>query len=114
MLGCFSHLQNAVIGAIAAYSSLWLVTRLYKWLTGRIGMGNGDFKLFAALGAFFGWQALPFILLCACVVGLIFGITTLIIKKQHRHTPIAFGPYLAFAGCINLFWSQSFLLHTMI
>jgi leader peptidase (prepilin peptidase)/N-methyltransferase len=102
--GLFTRLPDAVVGAAAGYLVLWSVYWLFKLLTGREGMGYGDFKLLAALGAWFGWQALPVLLLVSAVVGSVVGIGILLIQKKDRQTAIAFGPYLALAGLITLFF----------
>ena len=102
--GLFARLPDAVIGAAAGYLVLWSVYWLFKLVTGREGMGYGDFKLLAALGAWFGWQALPMLLLLSAVVGSLFGIAILVAQKKGRQTAIAFGPYLALAGLITLFF----------
>ncbi|GAB7218440.1 prepilin peptidase [Vibrio comitans] len=91
-------LQDAVIGAMAGYLSLWSVYWLFKLLTGKEGMGYGDFKLLAALGAWLGWQSLPLIILLSSLVGLIFGIIQLRLKQQGVEKAFPFGPYLAIAG----------------
>jgi leader peptidase (prepilin peptidase) / N-methyltransferase len=95
-------LRSSVIGAIAGYVSLWSVYHLFRLLTGKEGMGYGDFKLFAALGAWLGWQMLLPIILIAAAVGAIVGIAVLSIRGQHRSTPIAFGPFLAASGWLML------------
>jgi leader peptidase (prepilin peptidase) / N-methyltransferase len=102
--GLFARLPDAVIGAAAGYLILWSVYWLFKLVTGREGMGYGDFKLLGALGAWFGWQALPMLLLLSSVVGAVVGIAILVIQKKGRNTAIAFGPYLAMAGLITLFF----------
>ena len=100
----FARLPDAVIGAAAGYLALWSVYWLFKLVTGREGMGYGDFKLLGALGAWFGWQALPMLLLVSAVAGSVIGIAILIVQKKGRQTAIAFGPYLALAGLITLFF----------
>ncbi|GEM81105.1 prepilin peptidase [Vibrio superstes] len=95
-------LQDAVIGAMAGYLSLWSVYWLFKLLTGKEGMGYGDFKLLAALGAWLGWQSLPLIILLSSLVGLIFGIIQLRLKQQGVEKAFPFGPYLAIAGWVYL------------
>jgi len=105
LTGTFARLPDAVVGAAAGYLVLWSIYWLFKLATGREGMGYGDFKLLAALGAWFGWQALPAILLISSVVGAVVGIAILIVQKKGRHTAIAFGPYLAIAGLITLFFA---------
>ena len=102
--GVFARLPDAVIGAAVGYLTLWSVYWLFKLITGREGMGYGDFKLLGALGAWFGWQALPMLLLISSVVGAVVGIAILVAQKKGRNTAIAFGPYLAIAGLITLFF----------
>lgn len=102
--GMFTRLPDAVIGAAAGYLVLWSVYWLFKLITGREGMGYGDFKLLGALGAWFGWQAVPTLLLVSAVVGSVIGIAILVVQKKGRQTAIAFGPYLALAGLITLFF----------
>ena len=97
----FCSLEEAVIGAVAGYLSLWIVYQGFKLATGKEGMGFGDFKLLAALGAWFGWMALPGIVLISSAIGAIVGIT-LIALGRPREEAIAFGPYLAFAGFVYL------------
>ena len=100
----FAPLPSAVIGAIAGYLSLWTVYWVFKFATGKEGMGFGDFKLLAAIGAWLGWQALPLVILLSSIVGAVAGISLMIFTKQGRDHPIPFGPYLATAGLIALFW----------
>jgi leader peptidase (prepilin peptidase) / N-methyltransferase len=98
--------RSSLTGAVAGYVSLWSVYHLFRLLTGKEGMGYGDFKLFAALGAWLGWQMLLPIILLASAVGAVTGIAMLTIRKQHRSTPIAFGPFLAAAGWLMLLFGQ--------
>jgi leader peptidase (prepilin peptidase) / N-methyltransferase len=107
--GVFTDLESAVIGAIAGYLILWLVYHGFKLLTGKEGMGYGDFKLLAALGAWLGWQALPLILLLASLVGAVVGIALILLRGRDRNVPIPFGPYLAAAGWIALIWGDPLL-----
>jgi leader peptidase (prepilin peptidase) / N-methyltransferase len=107
--GLFTDLESAVIGAMAGYLSLWLVYHGFRLLTGKEGMGYGDFKLLAALGAWLGWQALPMILLLASLVGAIVGITLILLRGRDRNIPIPFGPYLAAAGWLALIWGDALL-----
>lgn len=100
----FAPLPSAVIGAIAGYLSLWTVYWAFKFATGKEGMGFGDFKLLAAIGAWLGWQALPLVILLSSIVGAVAGISLMIFTKHGRDHPIPFGPYLATAGLIALFW----------
>lgn len=103
------YFTDAVIGAVAGYSVFWLVARLFLVVTGRDGMGYGDFKLLAMLGAFMGWQALPFIILLSSFSGAIIGSITLILAKKGLQAEIPYGPYLAAAGVIWFFWGASIL-----
>lgn len=107
--GCFVPLQDAVIGAIIGYLALWSVYWLFKLVTGKEGMGYGDFKLLAALGAWLGWEALPMIILLSSVVGAVVGIALMIIKQHGREIPMPFGPYLAAAGWIALVWGNEIM-----
>ncbi|MCD6675214.1 MAG: A24 family peptidase [Burkholderiaceae bacterium] len=100
----FAPLHAAVIGAIAGYLSLWSLYWLFRFATGKEGMGYGDFKLFAALGAWFGWTALPAVILLASVVGAAVGLTLMFVARRGREVPIPFGPYLAGAGLLALYF----------
>ncbi len=102
----FVSVQDAVIGAAAGYLVLWSVYWLFKLLTGREGMGYGDFKLLAALGAWLGWQALPQIILLSSMSGAVLGIGMIIFRGRDRQIPMPFGPYLAIAGWITLLWGH--------
>ncbi|HLP98359.1 MAG TPA: A24 family peptidase [Sideroxyarcus sp.] len=102
----FTSLPNAVIGAAAGYLVLWGVYWLFKLTTGKEGMGYGDFKLLAAIGAWFGWTLLPLAILLSSLVGAVVGIALIIFAKHGRNIPIPFGPYLAGGGLIALFWGQ--------
>ncbi len=104
--GNYTSLENAVIGAIAGYLSLWLVYWGFKLFTGKEGMGYGDFKLLAAIGAWVGWQVLPLMILMSSFVGALVGIALIVIARHGRNVPIPFGPYLAAAGIIALFWGK--------
>ncbi|MET7015197.1 prepilin peptidase [Uliginosibacterium flavum] len=103
----FVALDAAVIGAILGYLSLWSVYWLFKLVTGKEGMGYGDFKLLAAIGAFLGWQALPAVIMLSSVVGACVGISLMVFAKHGRETPIPFGPYLAAAGILALFFGET-------
>ena len=103
----YASLPNAVIGAIAGYLALWSIYWVFKLITGKEGMGYGDFKLLAALGAWLGWEALPMIILLSSVVGACCGIALMLIKRRGKEIPIPFGPYLAMAGWIALLWGDS-------
>lgn len=102
--GHFSSLPDAVVGAMAGYLVLWLVYWLFKLATGKDGMGYGDFKLLAAIGAWLGWQMLPVTLLLSSVVGAAVGIAMIVLVKHDRRVPIPFGPYLAGGGLVALFF----------
>jgi len=102
----FVDVRSSVIGAAAGYLSLWSVYQLFKLVTGKEGMGYGDFKLLAALGAWMGWQLLPLIILLSAAVGAIVGTVAILVGGRSRHTPIPFGPYLATAGWIALLWGE--------
>jgi leader peptidase (prepilin peptidase)/N-methyltransferase len=104
--GLFAPLGTAVIGAVAGYLALWLVYWAFKLVTGKEGMGHGDFKLLAAIGAWLGWQKLPLVILLSSVVGAAVGIALIVIARRGREKPIPFGPYLAAAGLIALFWGD--------
>jgi leader peptidase (prepilin peptidase)/N-methyltransferase len=111
--GLFLSLENifvdshsSIIGAIAGYLSLWSIYHLFRIVTGKEGMGFGDFKLLAVLGAWLGWQMLPIIIIISSLVGAIVGTLLLITQKQQRGTPIPFGPFLAAAGWITLLWGN--------
>jgi leader peptidase (prepilin peptidase)/N-methyltransferase len=103
----FTSLPNALIGAVAGYLILWSVYWAFKLTTGKEGMGYGDFKLLAALGAWLGWTMLPLIILLSSLVGAVVGIALIIFAKHGRNIPIPFGPYLAGGGLIALFWGQA-------
>ncbi|MGF1696658.1 A24 family peptidase [Vibrio lamellibrachiae] len=102
-------LQDAVIGAIAGYLCLWLVYWGFKLITGKEGMGYGDFKLLAALGAWLGWQYLPMIILLSSFVGLIFGLIQLRLQQKGIDKAFPFGPYLAIAGWVSLMWGEQIM-----
>lgn len=108
----FAGTQDAIYGAAIGYLVFWSVQFGFHALTGKTGMGQGDFKLLAALGAFFGWQQLPILILLASVIGLIFGLVHIGIRHQFKSVPIPFGPWLAIAGWICLFWGNG-ILHVM-
>uniref|UniRef100_A0A494G9Y2 Prepilin peptidase n=2 Tax=cellular organisms TaxID=131567 RepID=A0A494G9Y2_SOLLC len=107
--GWFVPLQDAVIGAAAGYLSLWSVYWLYKLIRGREGMGYGDFKLMGALGAWFGWQALPALILMSSIVGAVLGGAMLLLQRKGSETTFPFGPYIAGAGLIILFFGPDVL-----
>ena len=102
--GVFTDLRSAVIGAAAGYLALWSVYWLFKLVTGKEGMGFGDFKLLAAIGAWCGWQALPLTILLSSFIGAAVGIALMVFLRHGRSVPIPFGPYLGAAGIVALFW----------
>ncbi len=105
----FTTPSDAVFGAVSAYLALWGFIHLFYLLTGKIGMGNGDFKLLAAFGAWFGWTQLPFILLLSSLMGAITGVVYLKSTGQTKETPIPFGPFLCISGLITLFYGKAIL-----
>ena len=116
-LGFGVSLQEAVIGAIAGYLSLWSVYWLFKLATGKEGMGYGDFKLLAALGAWMGWQALLPIIILSSLVGAVFGLFVIVVMGRDRSIPMPFGPFLAGAGFLMLIWGpqiNSFYVATFV
>ncbi|GBG01948.1 type 4 prepilin-like proteins leader peptide-processing enzyme [Azospira sp. I13] len=106
LFGTYTDLGSAVIGAVAGYLSLWTVYWLFKMATGKEGMGYGDFKLLAAIGAWLGWQILPMTILLSSLVGAVVGIALILLARRGRNVPIPFGPYLAAAGLLAMFWGQ--------
>ena len=109
MFSVFANSNEAIIGAISGYLIFYVTQWVFKLVTGKIGMGQGDFKYLAAQGAVLGWQQIPLIILLASVIGLIFGLIQISTKHQHKSTPLPFGPYLAFAGWISLLWGDQIL-----
>jgi leader peptidase (prepilin peptidase) / N-methyltransferase len=106
LFGVFAPLKDAVIGAMLGYLILWSIYWLFKLITGKEGMGYGDFKLLGALGAWFGWQKVPTIILLSSAVGAVIGIVLMIAAKRGKEVPIPFGPYLAGAGFLTLYFNQ--------
>ncbi len=100
----FANSHDAILGAIIGYLIFAMTQWIFAWSTGKTGMGQGDFKFLAALGAYLGWQMLPLIILLASVTGVIFTLTHMLIKRQFKSIPLPFGPYLALAGWIVLLW----------
>ncbi|MCK5719754.1 MAG: prepilin peptidase [Thiomargarita sp.] len=107
LFGLYTDLESSVIGAIMGYLILWSVYWTFKLITKKDGMGYGDFKLLALLGAWMGWQSLPLIILISSFVGAIVGITLITLQNNNKNTPIPFGPYLATAGFIYLIWGTT-------
>jgi len=108
-IGLPVDMRSSIIGAVAGYLSLWSVYHLFKLLTGKEGMGYGDFKLLGALGAWLGWQSLPLIILLSAFVGAVVGITLIVVRGRDRNIPIPFGPYLAAAGWIAMMWGDALI-----
>lgn len=102
----FTDIRSAVIGVVAGYLALWSVYWCFKLITGKEGMGYGDFKLLAVVGAWLGWQMLPLVILFSSLMGAIIGVGLIIIAKRERHIPIPFGPYLVGGGFVALFWGN--------
>lgn len=107
--GTFTNLHSAVLGAIWGYLSLWLIFQAFRKLTGKEGMGFGDFKILAAIGAWLGWQLLPLVVILAAGVGAVVGISMILMRRAESQTALPFGPYLAAAGWIALFWGHDIM-----
>jgi len=107
LFGLFADLPSAVIGAMAGYLALWSVYQVFRLLTGKEGMGHGDFKLLALLGAWLGWRLLPLILILSSLIGALVGIALIALRGHDRQIPIPFGPFLAGAGWIALIWGET-------
>ncbi|MDM8558142.1 A24 family peptidase [Candidatus Parabeggiatoa sp. HSG14] len=110
LFGLYTDIISAIIGAMAGYLLLWSVYWLFKLVTKKEGMGYGDFKLLAMLGAFLGWQQLPFIIFMSSLVGAVVGIFLVLRRGHDKNVPIPYGPYLAAAGWISLLWGSPFLI----
>ena len=106
ILGYWSNPTSAIIGASLGYLSLWSVMHLFKWITGKEGMGYGDFKLNAAIGAWLGWQMVPTVILVSSFLGAIIGLFAIIFLGHDRRSPFAFGPYLCLAGWVAMEWGD--------
>ena len=109
LTGVYVPLADAVVGAALGYLILWSVYWLFKLVTGKEGMGYGDFKLLAAIGAWLGWKILPVVILLSSVIGALVGIGLIVLARRGRSVPIPFGPYLAGAGLVALFWGERIL-----
>lgn len=107
--GLFVDSHTSIIGAACGYLALWLIYKAFKWLTGKEGMGYGDFKLLAMLGAWLGWKVLPLVILLSSVVGAATGIAMIVVRGRDRNIPIPFGPYLAAAGWLALLWGDGII-----
>ncbi|MBT8419954.1 MAG: A24 family peptidase [Gammaproteobacteria bacterium] len=106
LFSVYASLADAVIGAIAGYGILWVVYHIFRLLTGKEGMGHGDFKLLAMVGAWLGWQALPAVILLSSIMGAMIGIALILLRGHDRNVPIPFGPYIAIAAWIALLWGD--------
>jgi leader peptidase (prepilin peptidase)/N-methyltransferase len=106
LFNVFTDIESSILGAIFGYGILWIVYITFKLITGKEGMGHGDFKLLAMLGAWFGWQSLPLIIILSSVVGATVGISLMIFKSHNRTSAIPFGPYLAIAAWISMLWGS--------
>ncbi len=106
LFGLFCSSFEAIVGATSGYLILWSSAQIFRLIRGKEGIGQGDFKLLAMFGAWLGWQVLPFIILCASLLGAIIGITLIFLKKHSLQKPIPFGPYIAIAGYIAIIWGQ--------
>ncbi len=110
--GLFGHLTpvDAIVGAVLGYSVLWVLYWAFKWATGREGMGHGDFKLLAAIGAWLGWQALPAVVLVASTLGLVWAAGAILAKTMRRQDPMPFGPFLAAGAWVGLVFREEVML----
>lgn len=106
LFNVFTDPVSSIIGALAGYLSLWVVYHLFRLLTGKEGMGYGDFKLLAAMGAWMGWQMLPLIILLSSLVGAVIGLSMIALQRHRSNQPMPFGPYIAMAGWIALLWGE--------
>ena len=109
LFGVFTDPVSSIIGAMAGYLSLWSVYHLFRLMTGKEGMGYGDFKLLAALGAWLGWQMLPLIILLSSLVGAVIGLVMIGLKRHKSSQPMPFGPYIALAGWIAMLWGEQII-----
>lgn len=115
LFGVYTDIESSVLGAVAGYLVLWTIYQLFRLLTGKEGMGYGDFKLLAAMGAWLGWQFLPLIVLLSSVVGAAVGLALMAMGRLNRDKPMPFGPFIAAAGWISLIWGEriiAYYLHT--
>jgi leader peptidase (prepilin peptidase)/N-methyltransferase len=107
LFGWFTTPADSILGAATGYLLLWGIYHLFRLLTGKEGMGYGDFKLLGALGAWLGWQALPLMVLLSSLVGAVVGLALMAIKRHEREQPLSFGPFIALAGWITLLWGEA-------
>jgi len=111
LLGLFTDMTSAILGGALGYLVFAVIQWTFEWVTGKVGMGQGDFKFLAGLGAFLGWQQLPIIILLASLMGIIFSLIHMSIKRKFQSVPMPFGPYLSIAGWVSLFWGPELLHH---
>ncbi len=109
VFGLFTDIYSSLIGAMLGYSILWLIFMSFKIVTGKEGMGYGDFKLLALLGAWFGWQFLPLIILLSSITASLIGVSMIIFKGRDKAAAFPFGPYLAISGWITLIWGDELI-----
>jgi leader peptidase (prepilin peptidase)/N-methyltransferase len=109
LFNVFTDPVSSIIGALAGYLSLWLVFHVFRLLTGKEGMGYGDFKLLAAMGAWMGWQMLPLIILLSSLAGAVIGLSMIAFKRHKSSQPMPFGPFIAFSGWIALLWGEQII-----
>ena len=106
IFGIFTDINSSLIGAMLGYSGLWIIFMSFKTITGKEGMGYGDFKLLSLLGAWFGWQYLPLVILLSSIAASLIGIVMIIFRDREKSAPFPFGPYLAITGWVTLIWGE--------
>ncbi len=109
LFNVFTDPVSSIIGALTGYLSLWFVYHMFRLLTGKEGMGYGDFKLLAALGAWVGWQMLPLVILLSSLMGAVIGLGMIALKRHKSSQPMPFGPFIAFAGWVALLWGDKII-----
>jgi leader peptidase (prepilin peptidase)/N-methyltransferase len=109
LFGVFCTTYEAIIGLIAGYLIFSITQTIFYWITGKVGMGQGDYKLLGGLGAFLGWKMLPLIILLASVTGIFFSLTHMTVKQEFKSTQLPFGPYLSLGGWISLIWGSEII-----
>lgn len=114
LFSLFCNTHDAILGAIGGYLVFAITQWLFQLTTGKIGMGQGDYKFLAALGAYLGWQQLPLIILLASLLGILFAVTHMVVKKEYKSVPLPFGPYLAMAGWFALLWGDEIMRYYML
>ena len=106
IFGIFTDINSSLIGAMLGYSGLWIIFMSFKTITGKEGMGYGDFKLLSLLGAWFGWKYLPLVILLSSIAASLIGIAMIIFRDREKSAPFPFGPYLAITGWVTLIWGE--------